>query len=157
MPDSSNNPNFRRRTLPHLEVAGRSYFVTWNTLNGSRLSPGERSITLDCVKHFHGQRYRVGIAVVMPDHVHMIFRPLEREATAYWTLAELLKGMKGVSSRNINKGRNRSGAFWQDESYDHLIRNEDDWREKWEYILLNPVRDGLVLKPEQYAWLWIAE
>jgi REP element-mobilizing transposase RayT len=157
MPDSTNNPNFRRRNLPHIEVSGKSYFITWSILDGTELSPDERNITLDCIKHFHGERYRVAIAVVMPDHVHMIFRPLQREPKVYWNLAELLKGMKGVSARTINKGRNRTGAFWQDESYDHVIRNEDDWHEKWGYILLNPVRDGLALKPERYPWSWIAE
>jgi putative transposase len=43
-------------------------------------------------------------------------------------------------------------VLWQDESYDHIIRNEADYREKARYIWENPVRRGLVADPATWPW-----
>ncbi len=51
----------------------------------------------------------------------------------------------------------REGPVWQDESFDHVLRNDESLREKMEYIRQNPVGKGLVTKPEDYPWLWIEE
>ena len=50
---------------------------------------------------------------------------------------------------------NRSGPFWDEESFDHVLRSDESWEEKREYIRNNPVRAGLVRCPEDYCWLWL--
>ena len=50
----------------------------------------------------------------------------------------------------------RSGSLWQRESFDHILRRDEDLIEKAEYIANNPVRAGLVARPEEYRWLWIS-
>jgi hypothetical protein len=45
---------------------------------------------------------------------------------------------------------------WQEESFDHVLRSNESFAEKLEYIRQNPVRRGLVQKSEDYRWLWIA-
>jgi len=72
-------------------------------------------------------------------------------------LANVLKGIKGASARSINKALGRKGPVWQDESFDHELRRSESIVEKAEYIAMNPVRRGLVEKPEDYPWLWIPE
>jgi hypothetical protein len=43
-------------------------------------------------------------------------------------------------------------AFWQNESYDHVVRNEEEFRRIQRYIELNPVRAGLVESAEEFRW-----
>jgi len=47
-----------------------------------------------------------------------------------------------------------SGPVWQEESFDHVIRGDVSLEEKIDYIRQNPVRRGLVSRPEEYRWLW---
>jgi REP-associated tyrosine transposase len=44
---------------------------------------------------------------------------------------------------------------WQEESFDHVLRSENSFEEKRDYIRQNPVRRGLVKMPENYRWLWV--
>ncbi len=86
-----------------------------------------------------------------PDHVHLLLRPLTN-----WRLAKILKGIKGFTAREINRVLGRKGPFWQEESFDHLVRNDGDWLDKFDYIHKNPVTAGLVERPEDYPFssLW---
>ena len=143
--------------MPHWQAGGATYFITWNAPPGESLDERERYVVLDCIQHFHEVRYRVFLAVVMPDHVHLLMEPLQLEAKRYWALEVILKGMKGVSARRINKRRQKTGSVWQDESYDHVIRSLDDWREKWHYIWNNPEQAGLVKDSSEYPWIWIPQ
>jgi hypothetical protein len=67
----------------------------------------------------------------------------------------ILKSLKGASSRAANKMLNTTGPVWQEESFDHVLRLQESLKEKLEYIRQNPVRGGLVPRPEDYPWLWI--
>ena len=46
----------------------------------------------------------------------------------------------------------RNGRFWQEESYDHIIRDEAELNRIRQYILYNPVKAGLVDNPEDWPW-----
>jgi putative transposase len=146
-----------RRNLPHFQSGGRSLFVTWRCLEGIELGPLHRGIVLACALHFHMERYILYAAVVMPDHAHVLIRPLEKQPGVWWDLGELLKGIKGVSARRVNEAIGRKGSIWQDERYDRQIRTESDFYEKRYYIATNPVRSGLVEKPEDWDALWLPE
>jgi hypothetical protein len=56
----------------------------------------------------------------------------------------------------VNKLLGTFGPVWQEESFDHVLRNDGSFQEKLEYIRQNPVRRGLIAKPEDYRWLWLA-
>lgn len=95
--------------------------------------------------------------VVMPDHVHMIFTPLiDLEKSEVFSLARIIKAIKGTSAHLINRQLGRPGRVWQEESFDRVLRVSEKLDEKIAYILDNPVRQGLVSFPEQYRWLWVA-
>jgi len=140
---------FYRRDLPHIERWDRSLFVTFSTINRRVLPPGARSLVMLHSLHEHGRKIFVDVAVAMPDHVHLIFHLLERHS-----LREVMKGIKGVSARRINQLLGHSGPVWQDESFDHVLREHERSRAKYEYVCENPVRAGLVRSADDYPWLW---
>ena len=91
--------------------------------------------------------------VVMPDHIHVILKPLNRENDCFYSLTQILKGIKGRSATKINQETGRTGALWQKESFDRIIRDHDEWCNKHEYIRNNPVSAELVENPTDYNWI----
>jgi putative transposase len=84
--------------------------------------------------------------VVMANHVHLLITPKVE-------IERITKGIKGVSSRRANVILGRTGTiFWQQESFDHWIRNESEMERVRRYIERNPVLAGLVKTPEDWAW-----
>ncbi len=90
----------------------------------------------------------------MPDHVHMVLTPLQDEHGNPYALTPILAGIKGASAHSINGLLGRMGPVWQDESFDHVLRNDERAEQKAEYICDNPVRKGLTSNPGDYPWLW---
>ena len=92
------------------------------------------------------QRYQLHAYVVMPNHVHVLVTP---KVVATRRLAPL----KGFTAHQANELLGRHGqAFWQDESYDHLVRSEAEFDRIQFYIEENPVKAGLVSEPERHPW-----
>jgi REP element-mobilizing transposase RayT len=87
----------------------------------------------------------------MPDHVHIIMIPLSD-----FSVKRIMSGIKSVSAKKINKYRSEksekliTGHVWQDESYDRIIRDEKELREKMDYILNNSVKKELTDDPLNY-------
>lgn len=139
-----------RRNLPHWELNGSTYFIT------IRVDPqvGQpfrnhkiaKYITSFLYLDHHG-KYDLQAFVVMPDHLHIIMKPLSGK-----TLAQIMQGIKGSTAYHINKMLNRTGKFWQVENFDHLIRNAIGLGQKWEYIKENPVKAKLVENAEDYPY-----
>jgi putative transposase len=146
-----------RRRLPHYQRDDCPLFVTFRTLKPLQLTPEARNLALQHCLHDHGRSIRLHAAVVMPDHVHLLFTAL-RDAEG-WTFAlpEILKAIKGCSARSINVLLGRTGSVWQDESFDHVLRGAESLQETIEYIRQNPARKGLVSRPEDYLWLWVEQ
>jgi putative transposase len=114
-----------RRKLPHLQVSGSVYFLTWRT-KGMILSAEDRDDVLAAILFWDGKRWEVFAAVVMPDHVHAIVRPFVDEAGAQ-NLSSLLSSVKGYSARSVNRRRGSKGPFWQDETHDRIVRDKTDF------------------------------
>jgi REP element-mobilizing transposase RayT len=156
-----------RRHLPHWQLAGATYFLTWRCATDIVLAEAERDIVLATIRHWDTIRWDVFAAVVMPDHVHVLVCPLAK-GDGRWDVGELLHSVKSFSAHQIAKQRKqkqaaggavgpasrRSFSIWQDERYDRWMRDEDEIAEKWEYIVSNPVKVGLVERAENYRWLY---
>ncbi|MGA8431439.1 MAG: transposase [Candidatus Sulfotelmatobacter sp.] len=145
-----------RRRLPHYQKAGRPVFVSFRKLIRDAFPEPARDLILAHCVHDHGKRFELHAGVVMPDHVHLLLTPWADEQGWPHPLPFLLKLIKGMSARSVNKLEGRIGPVWQEESFDHIIRGEENFHETMEYIRQNPVRRGLVAKPEDYRWLWPA-
>ncbi|OHB68766.1 MAG: hypothetical protein A2V70_01815 [Planctomycetes bacterium RBG_13_63_9] len=146
-----------RRDLPHWEEPGGVYFVTWSTIRKRRLTPHERALALDAIRHWDGIRWTLYAAVVMADHAHVLVQPLripEKQPPAWYALGSIFHSIKSYSAHEINRLRGQSGAVWQDEREDRIVRDEREFWEKWQYIRDNPVKEALVASPEEYAWFY---
>jgi REP element-mobilizing transposase RayT len=90
--------------------------------------------------HFDDNHYELDCYTVMPNHVHVIVRPLMAEAHS---LETIVGSWKKYSSRRINRALKRAGDLWQEESYDRIIRDEEHLWRVIQYIGSNPDRAGL--------------
>jgi REP element-mobilizing transposase RayT len=146
---------FYRRQLPHLQVDEKPHFVTFSTDHRWILPDRARSIVLECCLHDNQKQYDLKAAVVMPDHVHLIFTPLiDFDEMEVWSLAKIMNSIKGASAHRINKALGRRGRVWQPESFDHVLRCSENLDSKIAYLMENPVRRGLARRPDDYPWLW---
>lgn len=169
---------FYIRRLPHWQPQDAEFFVTWR-LHGSlpscriptSLTPGQAFVLADreldhavsgplwmkdpqvaervsCVL-LSGEAawrlYELHAWVVMANHVHVLLRPLV-------PLQKALMNIKSASAREANALLGRKGPFWQDESYDHWVRNSKERSRVIRYIEYNPVKAGLVEMPERWRW-----
>lgn len=86
---------FYRRNLPHMQRDYTPHFITFCTKFRRILPDWARDIVLGCCIHDHSKRYRLEVAVVMPDHVHLILTPLADEARqSIISLVEIMKAIK---------------------------------------------------------------
>ena len=100
------------------------------------------------LRFFEGQRYRLDAWVIMPNHVHVVLWPMPNQE-----LSEILHSWKRFTSREANKLLGRTGrTFWQPESYDHWIRNDEEHARCCQYTILNPVKAKLCATPEAWPW-----
>ena len=121
------------------------------------MPPAARDLVMAHIQLDHCRKMSVRIALVMPEHVHLIGSPLWNVHGEVFSLVEILQGIKGASARSVNRLLHRVGPVWQQESFDHEIRQNESLNEKIEYVANNPVRRGLVEKASDYPWLWIPD
>ncbi|HLZ54951.1 MAG TPA: primosomal protein N' [Verrucomicrobiae bacterium] len=151
-------PTARKRNLPHFEIPGFTYHVTWQTHNKLVLSPEARAKTLEACHFWHGTKIKCLAACVTPNHVHLLVQPLPVQETGeegVHSLSEILHSIKSFSAHEVNKAMKRSGPVWIDESFDRMIRSEADLHKTWDYIRDNPRKIGLVGPMEEYPYIWM--
>jgi putative transposase len=149
---------FYRRNLPHMQRDATPHFITFNTKFRHILTEWARDIALAACIHDHERRYRLWIAVVMPDHVHLILTPMiDNTRRTVISLVEIMKAIKGASSHAINRRAETHATIWQEESFDRVVRASENLDVKIAYILENPVRKGLVGDWHEYRWIWLAQ
>jgi Rad3-related DNA helicase/REP element-mobilizing transposase RayT len=95
-------------------------------------------VVAEALRHFDGERYILGHYVVMPNHVHVLVRPVGEHA-----LSDILHSWKSFTAHEINRLLGRKGRVWQDESFDHIVRKETDVERFAAYIRENPLKAGL--------------
>lgn len=135
-------------------MPGSVYFITWRCRNYQILSPEERTFTLEAIKYWDGRKWTVYAAVVMPDHVHLLGKPLPLPEGGFLNLAKIIHSIKSYSAHEIKKRLATETSIWQDERFDRIIRDEEEFLEKWQYLRNNPVKNELAEYPEEYPWLY---
>src|SRR5262245_17518044 len=93
-----------RRHLPHYQSENRTYFITFVTHERWVLPPVARDAVMHHIQFDHGRKISISIALVMPEHVHIIGAPFWRES-----LSDILHGMKGASAQTVNQLLHRTG------------------------------------------------
>jgi Rad3-related DNA helicase/REP element-mobilizing transposase RayT len=100
--------------------------------------PDLSEIVEQALRFFDGQRYVLSHFVVMPNHVHALVRPVQGHP-----LKEILHSWKSFTAHKLNKLIGRTGTFWQDESFDCIVRNEAQLEKYAAYIRENSRKAGL--------------
>jgi REP element-mobilizing transposase RayT len=170
---------FHTRRLPHYYSIGQPIFVTWRlhgSLPASRSFPrgttsGQAFVAMDRLLdnartgplylrqpeianmvveaiHYHEreQHYQLHSYVVMPNHVHLLMTPLAE-------VSKVMQSLKRFTAREANRILGLTGQpFWQDESYDRLVRDKMELQRIADYIEMNPVKCGLVAAEEEFPW-----
>jgi putative transposase len=141
------------RRPPRLELFAKTepfYIVTFNTYRRMPVLANRDVFETFCLFCRRGNQERgvkVGRFVIMPDHVHLfVWIPASGISLGSW-----VKALKTVLGK-VLAGMEIPRPFWQEGFFDHLLRHQESYDEKWDYVRLNPVRAGLVEKPEDWPW-----
>ena len=119
--------------------------------------------------HHNGKKYHLLAYCVMPNHVHVLFIPIDpvgdaasvanqrdgdddigEGADSRSPLSAIMHSLKSYTANEANALLRRSGPFWQKESFDHWVRDEDELARIVAYISENPLKAGLVKSPHEW-------
>lgn len=110
--------------------------------------------------HFRdGSQYNLHAYTIMPNHVHLVFDTNSTcddsmKGISQYPVSAILENLKWYTALKANQQLNRRGTFWQQESYDHVIRNQEEFNRIVRYVINNPVKAGLVAKWEDYPYIY---
>ena len=104
-------------------------------------------IVEDALLYFQGERYALSSWCVMPNHVHVVMTPHHSHP-----LQRILHSWKSFTAHEINRQNGSSGPVWQEESFDHAVRDQDSLQRFITYTEMNPVSAGLVDQPELWPF-----
>lgn len=105
-------------------------------------------LVANAIRFFEGERYDLHAWVVMPNHGHVMVTPRDK-----WTLSSIEHSWKSYTATAANRILGRVGKpFWQRESFDHLVRNDQEFYFICEYTINNPVSAGLCARPEDWKF-----
>ena len=143
--------NAGRRSLPHeipawVDPANEVWFVTMccQERGVNRLTvPSVAATLLEAVRFRHQTGFWYAhLFMLMPDHCHALLRfPPERK------VAQTIRDWKRWTAR-------QTGVQWQTDFFEHRLRAEESFSEKYQYILANPVRAQLVERETDWPWVW---
>lgn len=145
------------------------------------------AILAEAIHYRDRQHYRLDAFCIMPNHLHLVLMPqpqgeipsdanlcqdgkgnagyIERLSDGsrrfvkveYHSLAAIMHRIKRRSARKGNEVLNRVGEFWEHESYDHYIRDDEEWQRTIAYVLNNPVKAGLVADWKEWKWSYVRD
>ena len=121
-------------------------------------------IVMACLRELDPTHYHLHAFCIMSNHVHLLIdqqdipeHPARRDGKLYTALSRALRLLKGKSAALCNRHLGRSqDAFWQHESYDHVVRNEREYEHILAYIVNNPVKAGLVSDWQDWPYTFVA-
>ena len=108
--------------------------------------PRIAQIVQDNLWHHDDVKYRLLAWCIMPNHVHTLIELVQTP------LGEILKSWKSYTAKQANRLMHRAGMFWEEDYFDHYIRDEEHFRQVARYIEANPVKARLVRTQEEWAW-----
>ena len=100
--------------------------------------PACRHWVIETLHAFDGLRYALDVCAIMPNHVHVLVQPMDGHL-----IAEIAASWKKFSALRINRILGREGAFWQKETFDHIVRDRAQFDRFRRYIADNPKKARL--------------
>jgi putative transposase len=151
-------PDDQHKRLPHLLPFARQPIVFLTVVTHERRPLLACAEARDILREIWARSpaldgWTVGRYVLMPDHVHLFARAaLDAKPLAGWA-----QSWKSLSSRRLAAELKFAPPLWQKDYFDRFLRSADNYREKWDYLVANPVRKGLVRTPEEWRWQGVIE
>ena len=108
-------------------------------------NPKAAETVANALRFFEGKRYRLHAWCVMPNHVHVIVEPFEKES-----LSSIIHSWKSYTANECNKLLGLRGQFWQKDAYNHIIRTEKEYGFQIQYVWNNPEKAKL----NNWRWRW---
>ena len=108
--------------------------------------PAIARLVEDALRFFHPERYHLAAWVVMPNHVHVLFKVAEKP------MSEIVGSWKKYTALKANHILQRHGSFWEPDYWDTFMRGADHESATRHYIETNPVGPGLVHDPTDWPW-----
>jgi REP element-mobilizing transposase RayT len=117
------------------------------------------------------KKYRLDAFCIMSNHVHVVLKPHISEAnlleikvenkpkfvSTESTLPQIMQSIKVITARKANLHLNKTGSFWETESYDHYIREEDEFNRIIKYTINNAVKANLVKHWKDWKGTYLAD
>lgn len=142
-----------RRELMYAEqkrlFAATDDFLDMNLNEPYWLREKEVAEMVDKAILFYDQRhYDLHAFCIMPNHVHMMMTLLPDAPVLF----KVMQNLKRYTAVHANKLLKRAGMFWEEESYEHIVRDEREFWNILNYILRNPVKAGFVQKWQEWPF-----
>jgi len=140
----------------------KHYFEYYDTLLGQDSSipqflnqPELAKVVVTALHFYDLKQYNLLCHCVMPNHVHMMIKPMKRTDGNPFLLRDIMRNIKGYTSKEISKIRQSTGMVWQPESYDRVMRSEKELQNTIEYTLYNPVKAGICKAIADYPYSYV--
>jgi REP element-mobilizing transposase RayT len=140
------------RTFPSEINSGKAFVLLDRLLDRTTASPRYlkrpeiATLVVDAIRYRDPKQYELHSFVIMPNHVHILVTP-------HIAVSQLMRSLKRFTAREANRVLGFTGqSFWQEESYDRLVRNDREFARIARYIEMNPVNAGLCGAPEEFPW-----
>jgi putative transposase len=135
------------------------YFITFCARDRQKMDDLHRlaGVFRDyCTRAAANHNVAVGRYVIMPDHVHFFVRGDPDFVLSSW-VGGLKRAMSvaGLNQSHATRLPMQRKSLWQPGFFDHVLRNDENYAQKWEYVRENPVRGGLVA--EWHEWPYQGE
>ncbi|MGD8591158.1 MAG: transposase [Chromatiales bacterium] len=98
----------------------------------------------------HEHPFSINAIVILPDHLHTIWQLPDKDGdySLRWRLIKHYLAA-GIATNTNHRGEK---LVWQRRFWEHLIRDEEDWRRHIDYIHYNPVKHGYTKRPGDWPW-----
>ncbi len=136
LPPSLQDPEKRKRIEAFLDAGYGSC-----SLRDERIGDMVESALL----FFDGVRYRIHAWTIMPNHVHVLFTPIEPHS-----MSEIVGAWKSFTGKEAKRMLGLEANFWQEDYFDRFIRDEKHFAKAREYIEANPLAAGLCARIEDW-------
>ncbi|HSE39706.1 MAG TPA: transposase [Acidobacteriota bacterium] len=149
-PDNDPKLLITQGSIPHWQFEDSFYFLTWRLHKDQvDLNEHERELVASVLRFFDDKRYVLFSYVIMNDHVHVLVKLFSKES-----LPKIIHSWKSYVANRLQRQFKRKGRIWQQEYFDTIIRNDEQFYSTVKYILNNPWKRWGV---EEYKWRWYKE
>ena len=134
--------------MPPWVADGALYFITIHCAVRERpqltLPPAAEMLMESAAHYHHAGRWFARLFLLMPEHAHALLSFPHAES-----MRKVVSDWKRYTARH-------AGVVWQRDFFDHRIRNDENWEIKAEYIRDNPMRKNLVMRRDEWPWIFEA-